>query len=192
MDPITIGLISAAAIGGASKAGGGQVIGALAGSKSDAGKAYKKQIGKDITALDKGHFGMTAVQKQEAMKSAVRAAQGATAEQTASLQAQRASMGGIQSGQMASQLAGVGTGVSTGAALASADIEKASQALAAQQHEAALARVRAHRDKVQEDWAAGARAVGGALEEGGQAGLDIYGDKLSAGMGAAGSSGGGK
>ena len=183
MGPLAAGLITAAVQGGSSM--GTSALGAIAGSKSVSGKAYKKQIERDVAALEKGEFGMTAAQKQEAMKSAVRAAQGTSAEQTAALQAQQAAMGGVRSGQMAGQMAGLGQQASTGAALASADIEKTSQALAAQQREAALARIRAHRDKVQRDWSlAGAGAQEG-LEAGGQAAYSQYASNLDTGVGAA-------
>jgi|TARA_R100001530_G_scaffold70840_1_gene50171 hypothetical protein len=149
MEPVTAALIASAVGLGTKGIGAGikhlKTKGAYAPIKKEAARAEQR------LATGKG-YGMSAAQKREAMKQAAFASNAALGEERARLQAQQATTGGVASGVAAQQAAGLGQQSATAQALASAEMEKASQQVAHQEKAADLAKVQAHAEKVAADW----------------------------------------
>ena len=102
MDPVTAGLV----IGGVTLAAKaqGKALGGLAGALSPAGKAYRKQLKKDIKRMEGGELGMTKEQRDEAMRQAVKGIQAQSKGREAALMRQQGAAGLGRSGVQGQEL----------------------------------------------------------------------------------------
>ena len=141
---------------------GGALAGApaLAGAMSAGGRAHRRQLNKDLAALQAGKLGFSDAEKRQMAGEAARALQSQTRAAEADVRRQAAAAGGFgRSGAYQKALGDIYTGAQSQLGTQMGETERLSTQQALQEKARILQAAKEQRDKVAADWG---RVVAGA------------------------------
>lgn len=156
--------LAATGAGLASEAGlalAGEAGKAIASAVDPAARAYRQQLKKDITELQRGKLGLSEAEKRSMLAGAQRGLQAQTAAAEANLRRSAAAQGGFgRSGAQQQALGAIAAGRSGDLASYAGKVDELSQAKAQQRFADIMGRIEAKRDEARKT---GAMVAGGAL-----------------------------